>query len=105
MDIEAQQATLRTFADERDWQPFHTPKNLSTALIVEAAELAEIVGADRELSRSKFGRRQHTSPSERRHTRGRRSAEAAVVRVVQPLNMVGIEHQERARCKAHAARV
>jgi NTP pyrophosphatase (non-canonical NTP hydrolase) len=42
LDIEALQATLRTFAAERDWQPFHTPKNLSTALIVEAAELAEI---------------------------------------------------------------
>lgn len=42
MDIEALQATLRTFAAERDWQPFHTPKNLSTALMVEAAELAEI---------------------------------------------------------------
>lgn len=42
MDIEALQATLRTFAAERDWQPFHTPKNLATALIVEAAELAEI---------------------------------------------------------------
>jgi NTP pyrophosphatase (non-canonical NTP hydrolase) len=42
LDIEALQATLRTFSAERDWQPFHTPKNLSTALIVEAAELAEI---------------------------------------------------------------
>jgi NTP pyrophosphatase (non-canonical NTP hydrolase) len=42
VDIEALQATLRTFAAERDWQTFHTPKNLSTALIVEAAELAEI---------------------------------------------------------------
>jgi NTP pyrophosphatase (non-canonical NTP hydrolase) len=42
LDIEALQATLRTFAAERDWQPFHTPKNLSTALIVEAAELAEV---------------------------------------------------------------
>lgn len=38
MDIEALQATLRTFAAERDWQPFHTPKNLSTTLIVEAAD-------------------------------------------------------------------
>lgn len=42
MDIEALQATLRTFAAERNWQPLHTPNNLSTALIVEAAELAEI---------------------------------------------------------------
>jgi NTP pyrophosphatase (non-canonical NTP hydrolase) len=36
------QAELRHFAAERKWQPFHTPKNLSTALMVEAAELAEI---------------------------------------------------------------
>jgi NTP pyrophosphatase (non-canonical NTP hydrolase) len=36
------QADRRHFAAERDWQPFHTPKNLSTALIVEAAELAEV---------------------------------------------------------------
>ena len=42
MDIKALQATLRTFAAERNWQPLHTPKNLSTALIVEAADLAEI---------------------------------------------------------------
>jgi len=38
----ALQATLRQFAADRQWQPFHTPKNLSTALMVEAAELAEI---------------------------------------------------------------
>jgi NTP pyrophosphatase (non-canonical NTP hydrolase) len=42
MDILALQQTLRDFAAARNWQPFHTPKNLSTALIVEAAELAEI---------------------------------------------------------------
>ena len=32
---------LRTFAAERDWERFHTPKNLASALIVEAAELLE----------------------------------------------------------------
>ncbi len=42
MDIQALQLTLREFAAARHWQPFHTPKNLSTALMVEAAELAEI---------------------------------------------------------------
>eukprot|EP01030_Chromulinospumella_sphaerica_P001493 gene1493-1465_t len=36
------QARLRAFAAERQWQPFHTPKNLAMALMVEAAELAEI---------------------------------------------------------------
>ena len=29
------------FSDERDWSQFHSPKNLSMALIVEAAELVE----------------------------------------------------------------
>ncbi len=42
MDLKALQATLRQFAAERDWKPFHTPKNLAMALMVEAAELAEI---------------------------------------------------------------
>lgn len=42
MNLADLQATLRHFAAERDWQPFHTPKNLSTALMVEAAELAEV---------------------------------------------------------------
>jgi len=32
---------LRSFATARDWEQFHTPKNLAMALIVEAAELVE----------------------------------------------------------------
>lgn len=32
---------LRTFATDRDWDQFHSPKNLATALNVEAAELLE----------------------------------------------------------------
>ena len=32
---------LRQFADERDWNQFHSPKNLAMALIVEAGELVE----------------------------------------------------------------
>ena len=32
---------LREFARARDWEQFHSPKNLSMALIVEAAELVE----------------------------------------------------------------
>ncbi|MEO7495008.1 MAG: nucleotide pyrophosphohydrolase [Massilia sp.] len=31
----------RAFAAERDWDQFHTPKNLASALCVEAAELLE----------------------------------------------------------------
>ncbi|MCB6183149.1 nucleotide pyrophosphohydrolase [Leeia sp. TBRC 13508] len=33
---------LRDFASERDWDQFHSPKNLAMALTVEAAELQEI---------------------------------------------------------------
>jgi NTP pyrophosphatase (non-canonical NTP hydrolase) len=32
---------LRTFAAERDWDQFHSPRNLAAALAVEAAELLE----------------------------------------------------------------
>jgi NTP pyrophosphatase (non-canonical NTP hydrolase) len=41
MDFNALQERLRQFADERDWDPFHSPKNLAMALSVEAAELLE----------------------------------------------------------------
>ena len=32
---------LRQFAAERDWDQFHSPKNLAIALSVEASELLE----------------------------------------------------------------
>ncbi|MDR2874311.1 MAG: nucleotide pyrophosphohydrolase [Methylobacillus sp.] len=32
---------LRDFVRERDWEQFHSPKNLAMAMIVEAAELVE----------------------------------------------------------------
>ena len=32
---------LDGFAKDRDWQQFHSPKNLASALMVEAAELLE----------------------------------------------------------------
>ena len=35
------QNRIRAFAEERDWQQFHSPKNLAMALSVEAAELLE----------------------------------------------------------------
>ncbi|MFJ8440669.1 nucleotide pyrophosphohydrolase [Kitasatospora griseola] len=36
------QRRLAEFAAARNWQPFHTPKNLASALSVEAGELLEI---------------------------------------------------------------
>ncbi len=40
-DFEQITARLRRFAELRDWQRFHAPKNLAMALLVEAGELAE----------------------------------------------------------------
>jgi len=42
MDIKNIQKQLSDFADERDWDQFHNPKNLAMALSVEASELVEI---------------------------------------------------------------
>jgi len=39
--LEQLRRQLAAFADERDWQQFHSPKNLCMALIAEAAELVE----------------------------------------------------------------
>lgn len=33
---------LRAFVEARDWNQFHSPKNLATAMMVEAGELNEI---------------------------------------------------------------
>lgn len=41
MNIEAIQKDLRDFAEARDWNRFHSPKNIAMALAVEAAELME----------------------------------------------------------------
>ncbi|MFE6783222.1 nucleotide pyrophosphohydrolase [Streptomyces sp. NPDC057680] len=41
-DVAGLQRRLAEFAAARDWQPYHTPKNLAAALSVEAAELLEI---------------------------------------------------------------
>lgn len=41
MDLSELAQKLRDFAQERDWEQFHSPKNLSMALSVEVSELVE----------------------------------------------------------------
>ncbi|MCW5252916.1 nucleotide pyrophosphohydrolase [Streptomyces sp. SHP 1-2] len=41
-DLAALRRRLTAFAAARQWQPYHTPKNLAAALSVEASELVEI---------------------------------------------------------------
>ncbi|MET7743299.1 nucleotide pyrophosphohydrolase [Streptomyces sp. NPDC005385] len=42
LDVATLQRRLADFAAARNWQPYHTPKNLVAALSVEASELVEI---------------------------------------------------------------
>ena len=42
MNIEKINNEIRKFVEDRDWEKFHTPKNISMALSVEASELLEI---------------------------------------------------------------
>jgi len=39
--LEQLRGQLAAFAEKRDWQQFHSPKNLAMALIAETAELVE----------------------------------------------------------------
>ncbi|WP_022920430.1 nucleotide pyrophosphohydrolase [Ornithinimicrobium pekingense] len=42
MDVTQEQQALREFAAERNWDQFHTPKNLAMALAGEAGELVAL---------------------------------------------------------------
>ncbi|MGS1109273.1 nucleotide pyrophosphohydrolase [Achromobacter anxifer] len=41
-DLEQIRLAVRRFTEEREWQPFHTPKNLAMALAGEAGELVSL---------------------------------------------------------------
>ena len=41
-ELESLRDRLRAFAAERDWEQFHSPKNLAMALSAEAGELLEV---------------------------------------------------------------
>ncbi|RXJ98269.1 nucleotide pyrophosphohydrolase [Arcobacter sp. CECT 8989] len=42
MNLDSIQNEIKSFSKKRDWDKFHSPKNLSMALSVEASELVEI---------------------------------------------------------------
>ena len=41
-EIDSIQEKIRAFREERDWMQFHNPKDMATAISIEAAELLEI---------------------------------------------------------------
>ena len=55
------QALVAAFVRERDWEQFHSPKNLAISIAVEAAELME-------LFQWEDGRRQHEVLRRRRRS-------------------------------------
>ena len=42
IDVAALERALQAFADARDWQKYHSPKNLAMALTGEVGELVEL---------------------------------------------------------------
>ena len=40
-EIESLSLVIRKFAEDRDWEKFHTPKNLAMSVAIESAELME----------------------------------------------------------------
>jgi dCTP diphosphatase len=42
IDVSALEEALQVFADERDWNAYHSPKNLAMALTGEVGELVEL---------------------------------------------------------------
>ncbi len=42
MNLNKIKKILKKFSEDRDWDQFHNPKNLATALSIEASELLEI---------------------------------------------------------------
>jgi NTP pyrophosphatase (non-canonical NTP hydrolase) len=42
MDLENYKKIIQKFADERNWEKYHTPKNLAMALSGEVGELVEV---------------------------------------------------------------
>jgi dCTP diphosphatase len=54
MSIESLQAELASFARERDWEKFHSIRNLTLALVGEVGELAEVIQWDGEINLEHF---------------------------------------------------
>ncbi len=48
--IKELQELVINFRDQRDWQKYHTPKNLSMSIAIESSELMELFQWDEDLS-------------------------------------------------------
>ena len=100
MTLDDLAAELRRFAAERDWEQFHTPKNLAVSLAVEVGELLEHVqwARDEELA-ARFRR-----PEER--TAIAEEMADVLIYLIRLADVLGVDLLEAATAKiaANAAR-
>lgn len=83
MDIKAVQADLRRFARERDWEKFHSPKNLAMGVAAEAGELvAEFQW---------LGTEESSSPAPDRLARVRNEVADVAIHLLRLCDVLGID--------------
>lgn len=86
-------AAVLAFAQARDWEQFHTPKNLSMALAAEAAELMEhFLWCEPSESRER-------AQAAERHAEIRDELADVVIYALEFANMTGIDLSEAIRAK------
>ena len=93
-ELEALRDALREFAAARDWDQFHSPKNLAMALSVESAELVEIFQWLTEAQ-------SHDLPTEARAAAGEEIADVLLY-LVRIADKLGIDPVAEARRKLAA---
>ena len=90
IDNEKLARALQLFASDRDWDQFHTPKNLASALAVETSELLEIF----QWSRGQNGWTDLQQPDTR--TRAEEELADILLYLIRFADMAGIDLQRAA---------
>ncbi|MES2073401.1 MAG: nucleotide pyrophosphohydrolase [Pseudomonadota bacterium] len=95
IDSQALCKELQAFAAERDWEQFHTPRNLASSIAVEAAELLELF---------QWSRGQQWKELEDETLKGRTAEELAdiLLYLLRFADLAGIDLEQAARQKMQA---
>jgi NTP pyrophosphatase (non-canonical NTP hydrolase) len=83
--------TLRAFAREREWERFHSPRNLAMALSVEAAEVVELFQWLTEEQSARLSEDQHAALAD--------EIADVLIYLVRLVDVCGIDPMEAARRK------
>lgn len=96
LDVTALQAALARFAAERDWERFHSPKNLAMALAAEVGELLELFQWQTEAASSELAR----TPGSARAVRDELAD--VLLYLVRLADVLGVDLDEACRIKIAA---